>query len=359
MADLRLSFAMTPYDRMLPLINGEVKPDGITLEYQGMPGGISRVHYEGYKFKRYDVSESGLSPFFRLRPMGWPYRMLPVFHNRNFSYVYILVRKSSGIRQGHPEDLKGKRIGVADYQQSRGVWVRGVLQMEFGIKPEDMVWYQEHGEHFSQTGAVAEAGFPLPSTVRLNYAKADFATMYLKGELDASLGNPDISLGGRGGRAYDSGLSRVPASGIHHGRASVADNPDIVTLFPDPRQEAIRFFKKTGVFPPHHATIIRERIVEEHPWVATSLMEAFEESKRIAIERLRQSPPTLMVFGQHYLKELDEIFGPDPYAYGIKANAKSIEMVQTFSVEQGLAECKLTLDEIFPREVILREERMP
>ncbi len=82
MADIRLSFAITPYDRVMPLISGEVKPDGITLEYQGMPGGISRVFYEQMKFQRYDISEMSMSSYLRMRPIGWPYLMLPVFHNR-------------------------------------------------------------------------------------------------------------------------------------------------------------------------------------------------------------------------------------------------------------------------------------
>jgi 4,5-dihydroxyphthalate decarboxylase len=349
MAELKLSFAMTPYDRVLPLINGEVKPDGISLEYMGAPGGVSRIFYEQIKFQRYDLSEMSMSSYLRMRPTGWPYQMLPVFHNRNFSYTYIHIRRSSGIRQGHPEDLKGKRIGIGDYQQSLGLWTRGILQMEFSVKPEDMVWYQERGEHFSHTGAAKEAGLTLPSGVTLHYAKTDFGTMFLKGELDATTGL-GIRLGGTLGGGFGSGLDRL--------RVATPENPDVVPLFPDPRQEAIRFFKKTEVYPPHHTTVIRESIVEEHPWVAISLMEAFEESKRIAIERLRQSPPTLLVFGQLYLRELDEIFGPDPFTYGIKDNAKAFDMAQTFSMQQGLAERKQPLEDIFPQEVIYREERL-
>ncbi len=345
MTDLSLSFAMTPYDRMLPLINGEVKPDGITLDYMGIPGRVPRVFYEQIKFQRYDVSEMSMSSFLRMRSIGWPYRMLPVFHNRNFSYTGIEIRLSSGIRQGHPEDLKGKRIGVQDYQQSSSLWTRGVLQMEFGIRPEDMVWYQERGEHFSHTGASRQAGLRVPGNVTLYYAKTDLSTMYLRGELDAT-----SSLRLVVGRALDSGIDRK--------RADLSGNPDIVTLFPDPRQEAIRFFKKTGVYPPHHTTVVRESILEEYPWVAISLMEAFNESKRIAIKRLRDLPPTLMVFGHHYLRELDDIFGTDPFPHGIKANAKAFDMAQTFSVQQGLTERKQPLDEIFPLEVIYSEERL-
>ncbi|MCL5961826.1 MAG: hypothetical protein M1358_21345 [Chloroflexi bacterium] len=344
MADLKLSFAMTPYDRVLPLINGEVKPDGITLEYAGMPGAVSRVFYEQIKFRRFDVSEMSMSSFLRMRSIHWPYLMLPVFHNRNFSYTYVHIRKSSGIRRDHPEDLKGKRIGIGDYQQSLGLWTRGILDMEFGVKPEDVIWYQERGEHFSHTGASGKSGLKLPQNVTLHYARADFTSMFLNGELDASTG-----LGFR--------LGKRDASGLNRG-GDYQPNPDVVTLFSDPKREAIRFFQKTGIFPPHHTTVVRESIIEEHPWVAISLMEAFEESKRIAAERLRQLPPTLMIFGQHYLLEIDEVFGPDPFVYGVRPNAKALDMVQTFSVQQGLTERKQPWDELFPEEVIYREERL-
>lgn len=144
-----------------------------------------------------------MSSYLRMRSVGWPYRMLPVFHNRNFSYTAIEIRQSSGIRQGHPEDLKGKRFGIGDYQQSLGLWARGILQMEFGVKPEDMVWYQEKGEHFSYVGASAEAGLALPVAVKLHYAKTDLSTMLLKGELDAA-----ASLGPRPGKSAVPGVDR-------------------------------------------------------------------------------------------------------------------------------------------------------
>jgi len=217
--------------------------------------------------------------------------------------------------------------------------------MEFGVKPEDMVWYQERGEHFSHTGASREAGLALPSRVNLNYAKTDLGTMFLNGELDASTG-----LG------FGTGKGRI--SGIDREHVSIAENPEIVTLFPDPRQESIRFYNKTGIFPPHHTTVVRESILDQHPWVAISLMEAFEESKRLAIERIHRMPPSLMVFGEQSLREIEAIFGPDPYQYGIKANAKALEMAQSFSIEQELTERKQPFDQIFPQEIINREERL-
>jgi 4,5-dihydroxyphthalate decarboxylase len=343
METLKLTFAMTPYDRILPLINGEVKPDGINLEYVGMPGSIPRVFYEQMKFQRYDISEMSLSSYLRMRSIGWPYRMLPVFHNRNFTHTAILIRRSSGIRKDHPEDLKGKRIGIGDYQQSLGLWIRGILQTEFGVKPEDMIWYQERGEHFSHTGAAAQAGLKLPSNIKLNFTKTDLGAMYSRSELDASM---------------PIGLGATAGSSIDRKHTDLSKDPDITTLFSNPRAEAMRFYNKTEVYPPHHVTIVRESILDKYPWVAISLMEAFEISKAIAMEHLRRLPPSLMVFGEYFLKDVEELFGLDPYRYGIKANSKALEMAQTFSLEQGLTDRKQPLEEIFPREVIYMEERL-
>ena len=111
------------------------------------------------------------------------------------------------------------------------------------------------------------------------------------------------------------------------------------------------------MYPPHHTTIVRESILDQHPWVALSLLEAFEESGRIALQRLRQLPPSLMVFGEQYIRQVDEVFGPNTYPCGIKANLTAFDMAQTFSVQQGLTARKQPLDEIFPLEVIYREER--
>ena len=341
MPNLELSFAITPYDRVTPLTTGEVKPDGVALDYQGMPGAVPRVFYEQIKFHRYDVSEMSMSSYLRMRPLGFPYRMLPVFHNRIFSYTNVHIRKASGVRQDHPEDLKGKRFGIGDYQQSVGLWTRGIFKLEWGLEPQEMTWYMERSEHYSHTGASKDAGLDLPDDLDLRHASTDFSTMYLNGDLDASIGI---------GSTRGSGIDRQQS-------ANLIGNPDFPTLFSDPKAEAVRFFRKRGVYPPHHVTVVRESVLEKHPWVAVSLMEAFESAKRIAIERLRNMPPTLLVFGRQFQQEADGVFGPDPFAYGIAANAKALDMAQTFSVEQGLSPRKQPWDEIFPDEVVYREER--
>jgi 4,5-dihydroxyphthalate decarboxylase len=335
MPDIVLSFAMTPYDRVLPLITGEVKPAGITLDYQGMPGAVPGVFYDQLKFQRYDLSEMSFSSFLVERSKGFPYRILPVFHNRNFSYTGVAIRKSSGIRQDHPEDLKGKRFGVGDYQQTAALWIRGVLQHEFGVAPQDMAWVQTRGEHYSHTGA---SGTKPP--VKLTYGNAAESTLLARGEIDASMNF--------GGEPNGSALAREGTDN--------RGNPDITTLFSDPKTEAIRYFRKAGIYPPHHTTAIRESILEKHPWVAVSLVNAFEEAKRIAMTRTRQQ--SLFVFQNHYLDEVRDVLGPDPFAYGVSANAAAIDMVQTISMEQSLTPAKQPLEEIFPTEILIAEERL-
>lgn len=336
MPDLVLSFAMTPYDRILPLITGEVKPAGITLDYQGMPGAVPGVFYDQIRYQRYDLSEFSMSSFLTEKGKGFPYRILPVFHNRNFSYTRIVIRKSSGIRQDHPEDIRGKRFAVGDYQQTAALWIRGVLQHEFNVSPEDVQWVQTRGEHYSHMGA---SGTRPPAN--LTFATEPESTLFLNGEIDASMG------WGTGGDASHA-LAR---EGVN-----IRDNADFVHLFSNRKAEGMRYFQKTGIFQPHHTTAIRESILKDHPWVAVSLMTAFEEAKRIAMSRMRQQ--SLFVFGEQDIDEVKEVMGPDPYAYGIKANAKAVQFIQQMSVEQGFSPKALPFNEIFPEELIIAEERL-
>ena len=337
--DLELSFAMTPYDRVLPLISGEIKPQGITLRHTDLT--VPDMFYRQLKFAQFDVSEMSISSFFRARGQGWGYRMLPVFHNRNFSYTRALVRLASGVRVGHPEDLKGKRVGIADYQMSIGLWTRGILQHEFGVMPQDMEWYQERSQRLSHGGATE---FKPPTGVRFHYAATDFGTMLLAGELDVAI----TYLGEENSK-------------MERSKVDLSRNPKFKPLFGDVRREGTRLFKKLGFVPPHHITVVRESLLREQPWVALSLMDAFQRAKDLTLERLSRSPFTIstLIFGPQMLAEQRATLGDDPHVYGVKANAGAIEMAQTFSLEQGLTSSRQPWDELFPEEVLIAEDRIP
>lgn len=335
MANLCLSLAISPYDRIRPLINGLVKPEGITLEYTDLPA--PDIFYRQSKFSQFDVSEMSFSAYLIARAKGWGYQMLPIFHNRDFFYTSILVRRSSGITK--PQDLKGKRFGIAEYAMSMGLWTRGILQHEFDVHPSEIQWYQERPPNFSHARS---AGFEPPPGIQLNYTRTDLASMMLENELDAAL--------------------ILSGSSLDRPKRDISRHPDIKPLFTDYRKEGIRYYKKTKVYPPQHVTIVRESIIKEHPWVATSLLKAFEQAKTMCLDQLYQSymdgPPSMLVFARSDLREQRRVFGDDPYIYGIKANAKAIDMVQTFSVEQGLTHDKQQWDKLFPEEIMLAEEKL-
>ena len=337
MADLELSFAITPYDRVQPLITGEVKPQGIRLEFVDMP--VPDIFYRQLKFSQFDISEMSFSFFLIGRSRGWAYRALPVFHNRQFVYTTMLVHADAGIRT--PKDLKGKRIGVFDYQQTGAVHLRGQLQHEFGVRPEDMEWYMERTEHGSIGGALGE--FKPPAGLNFHYATTDLATMFLRRELDA----------GEAIRPHGGGAS------LERPKEDIRDHPKLQPLFSNPREEAVRYFKKTGIFPVHHTTVVRESILEQHPWVASSLLEAFEKAKRLALERSKRYPmiTSLFIFGRQEQNDQRLVFGDDPNPYGIKVNAEAIDTLQLFLVEQQLTPGKQPWDELFAAEVLLMEEK--
>ena len=332
MADLELTFTISPYDRVEPLITGEVKPESITLHFVPLHG--PDIFYRQLKFSQFDVSEMSFSSFLIGRSRGWGYRAIPVFHNRQFEYTKLLIRNDIGIEK--PEDLKGKKIGTGDYQQTASLWIRGQLQHEFGVKPTDMEWFMARSPKYSHGGALG--GFKPPPGLKFAYAKEDLGTMLLNGGLDAA--------------HYQFGAS------LDKQQSDVPYHPKLRFLFPDRETEGIRYYKKNGFFPAHHTTVVRESILEEHPWVATSLLEAFTKAKNLAMERLYGRTPSLLMFGIQWLEKQREVFGDDPFVHGIKANAKMIDTVQTYSVEQGLTERKQPIEELFAEEILIAEDKI-
>ncbi|HEY7294899.1 MAG TPA: hypothetical protein VH916_07640, partial [Dehalococcoidia bacterium] len=195
------------------------------------------------------------------------------------------------------------------------------------------------GEHYSHTGA---SGTKPP--VELHFADAEIGTLFSRGEIDVAFGWGGGGGAGAGGHA------------LQRADVDVRGNPEFTPLFSDQKGEAARFYRKTGIYPPHHTTAIRESILHEHPWIARSLMEAFEESKKIAMTRLRHQ--TLYVFMENYQDDIRELMGKDPFAYGIKPNLHAIQMAQQISHEQSLTPKVQPLEELFAEELFIMEERI-
>ena len=323
--NLTLSFAMSPNPRNQAIFDGRVSPDGI--DFVCTPVSPSELFWRQLRFGDFDVSEMSLSSLLIALAGGDDrYIGLPVFTTHRFFHNMILVRRDAGIDK--PEDLKGKRLGVPEYQQTAALWARGVLLHEFGVDQTDIEWGMERTPEHSHGGAT---GFKAPPGTTINQIPGDnnIGDMMLAGELDGTL----LWFGG--------GANIIDRTSV-----DLLNHPDIKTLFPDPIAEGVRYYQKTGMFPINHAMIIRRSIVEDNPWAALNVYKAMDRANDIAnAERMQH-----IAYYRHTGLLSAEAAGAldEPLIEcGLKANQKEIEAAIEYSAEQSLTPRPLKMEEVF------------
>ena len=330
MGKLTLSFASAFNERVQPLMDGTIQAEGVELiPIYSSP---SETFWRQLRFQEFEISEMSLSSYLIARSRGMDFVALPVFPSRRFFHTEIAYHVESGVEK--PSDLVGKRIGVAEYQQTAALWARGILEHDFGVSQYKVDWYMERTEELSHGGVTGFRPPPGISFHRIPPEKS-LASMLVNHELDAAV------LLGPWTRAASllSRSSRIPGSG--------GDWSKVKPLFPDRIAEGSRFFKKHGFIPPNHAYIIRGDIHRKYPWVALNLYTAFAKAKALAQEKLPERIPSALIFGQQYLAMTREIFGDDPFPYGLKANRPMLELLVAYSREQGLIPEKVKIEELF------------
>ena len=321
MKKLQLSFACGLYDRMQPLYTGEVTPDGIDLNFIAIDD--ARAIFDRMAGGReFDASEFSSSEFVqRFANRQCPFVAIPVFPSRAFRMGYIAVNRKSGIRS--PKDLEGKRVGVPLYTMTAAIFIKGLLQHEFGVDLSKIRWLQgamnQAGAHGSPTV------LPLLKEVAIenNSSNKSLGQLLAAGELDATLGAvlPD----------------------------EIRTNPDVVRLFANYVEIDSDIYRRTKIYPIMHLVAIRKEVYEKYPFVATSLYDAFVKAKTSALTRmfnlgaLRYMTPFLM-------REVDDIyrvFGGDPWPYGIEANRPTLEALVCYQQDQGLIAAPVKVDDLF------------
>src|SRR5204863_2441924 len=257
---LQLSLALASNPRSWPILDGTVNPEGIDL----IPTVVhaSELFWRQLRFADFDVSEMSFSSLMMARAKGddrWV--GLPIFTTRRFFHVDMMVRRDSGIEK--PADLKGRRVGVPEYQQTAALWARGILQHEFGVSPTEMEFWMERVPSHSHAGATA---FKPPPGVTIHQIppEKNIGGMMLAGELDAVL-------------HYLTSRNLVDRS-----RADLDTHPAVKPLFADSVAEGVRYYRKTGIFPINHGMVVRRAIAEQHPWVVLNLLKAFDAANEIA-----------------------------------------------------------------------------
>ncbi len=321
---IQISIGMPSNPRTRAILDGRVTADGIEL----IPSVVhpSELFWRQLRFADFDVSEMSFSSLIMAIAKGDERWIgLPIFTTKRFFHTGILVRRDAGIET--PADLKGRRVGVPEYQQTAALWTRGVLQHEFGVAPKDMEFWMERTPDHSHGGAT---GFSPPPGVTVHQIPPEnsIGAMMLSGELEAALHylvNPNL---------------------VDRSTADLWNHPETGPLFADPVAEGARYYRKTGIIPINHAMIIKRKIAEKHPWAILNIFKAFERANQTA-DRERMEHIDYHLRAGLLAPEAAEALGTPLVEYGIAANRKVLETAAQYSFEQGLTPRLVKLDEVF------------
>lgn len=310
---LNLTLACGDYEIVRALKDGSVQPDGIELNVLTDMDSSSR-HWRMLRNREFDVCELSGSSYLMAKDRGQAFSAIPVFLHRRFRHGFVFINTAKGIRT--PQDLNGKRIGLKTYQATAILYLRGLLAGEYGVDLTSIEWVTELEE---------EIPFTPPAGIRLSRAPdgSDISEMLAEGEVDAVI-HPDI-------------IAPI-----------LRQDPRVGRLFEDYRAEEEAYFRRTGIFPIMHATAIRSEILEEHPWVANNLAQAFERAKFAGYRRMAN--PRIVPLAW-FLDEWDaqrELMGPDPWEFGLTpSNRKNLETLIGYSKAGGLISNLSTVDDFY------------
>jgi 4,5-dihydroxyphthalate decarboxylase len=319
MARLELSVAVGDYDRTRALFDGTIAIDGVDPVFMAL--GPEEIFFRAFRGNEFDICELSLSSYTLKTAQGnCPYIAVPAFVSRAFRHTAIYVRTD---RIKKPVDLKGKKVGVPEYQLTANVWARALLADDYGVKPADIHWIR---------GGIEEPGRPeklavnLPAGVRLDNAPdgETISGLLETGEIDGFIAPRPPRLLARG-------------------------HPHIGWLFPDPTAVAKDYFKRTGYFPIMHVVGIRRTLAERHPWLPGAVFKAFEQAKELGVERLSDTSSTKVTlpFVEETLREVRALMGEDYWSYGVERNRKVLNYFLGQHHAQGLSPRLVQVEELF------------
>jgi 4,5-dihydroxyphthalate decarboxylase len=320
MSKLNLSVAVGNYDRVRPLVDGEVQIDGVDPIF--MLQDPEEIFFRAFRHADYDICELSLSSYSVKTAAGTsPYIGVPIFPSRAFRHTSIYVRSDRGIDS--PSDLKGKRIGVPEYQLTANVWVRLFLEEDHGVKASDVTWVRGG---YEETGRQEKIKLSLPDDVRLENApeNATISGLLASGEIDAVIG------------------PRAPSCFTN-------GHPQVKYLFDDPQKAAADWYRRTKLFPIMHLLGVRRSLAEAHPWLPGAVAKAFEKSKAVALARLSDTSATkvTMPFVEEQLRSARQLMGQDFWSYGFDANRHVLSRFLVRHHAEGLSSRCLAPEELF------------
>ena len=318
MADhVKLDIAIASYPHTAAVLNGEVRIDGVTANFVRVTPQIA-AYRRMVRQVEFDVCEIAQTTYIIARAYGAPFTALPIFVTRRFHHSGLLVRRDAGIR--HPKDLEDRKVGVRAYSVTTGVWTRGILIDEYGLDSSKVTWVVDDEEHVTQ--------LKLPQNVVHAPEGRSLADMMAFGELSAGF---DANAG--------IGRSGSPTGGWKQLEANYPE------LFPNAEDLEAAWYKKTGIYPMHGTIVVRDEILNAHPWIAQSLYDAFSKAKALWLTRLRSGEADTA--GDKKYRQLSKIVGEDPLPFGIKQNLSTIQALEETAFKQKLTPRRMSVKELF------------
>jgi 4,5-dihydroxyphthalate decarboxylase len=315
MAGLRLTMALSHYDRHIPFFDGSVQAEGVDLQVLevGQSEPLKHGHERMLQKSEFDVCELSLSSYLIAKSRGMPFTAIPVFPRRLFSLSQMWVNVDSGINS--PQDLIGKRVGLSTFQTTLSVLAKGDLQSEYNVPWRKMHWIvsKEEAVPFKPQEGVH---------IELVAAGKKIGAMLEQGEISALM---------------------VP----HPPPQVLRGSPKIRRLFADAKQEELKYFRKNGYYPIMHVVAFKDEVLGKNPWLASNVMAAFDNAKEACVVYYGDPNWSRFVWGRHLFEEERQAFGDDPWPHGVRKNRANLECFVGYSLDQGLMEKKLAIEELF------------
>ena len=317
MANRTITIGCRDYDHIRALADGRVKIDGVELNFVNLSP-PSQIFLRMLHDEAYDASEMSLSNYMIALGKGdQRFIAIPVFPSRVFRHSYIWINSQAGIDK--PQDLSGKKLGIADYSMTALLFVRGLLQHEYGVAPQDIHWFRRRSEHVS---------IDIPPGIRIDNIGKDqtLDNLLEDGKLDAVA------------------VTSPP-------RAFLQGSPLVRRLFPDARAIEAAYYRQTKIFPIMHLVVLRRAIYDKDPMLAVRLTQSFEAAKKLAFEAYEEGLSSLPWVNLD-LEYAQRTLGEDVYPYGIKKNLPTLEAATLYSHEQGLTKRRFDVAELFAKETL-------
>jgi 4,5-dihydroxyphthalate decarboxylase len=316
MERLRLTLSCNEYDRTRFLVDGTVKAEGIDLTVVSLPS--EERHRRFSRDLEFDVCELQMGVFLGWIARGAPFSAIPVFPHRKFCHGNVLINTASGIQE--PEDLAGKIIGMRAHFNPVSLWMRGVLQEEYGVEARSLRIRTNQEEQVP--------GWQAPDWLEIERLPKGqkIEDVLPRGEVDACM-LPEIT----------------PKLARH--------TPGARRLWPDFRDVEKEYYLRTKIFPIRHVVVVKKSILERHPWAARSLVEAFTNAKEKGIKYVGDTRRSFLAWYGAELEEERELFGEDAWPYNIKDNRIALETMARYAALVGVTDRKLQINEMFAERI--------